>query len=162
MSSSRKAVYPGSFDPIHMGHLDIIQRIAKVFDEVIVLIAAAPEKSALFSVEERKDMLKQVLGHLPNVRIDAHEGLTVDYMKKEQARVLIRGLRAVMDFEYETSMANMNKKLSPDVETLLVFSTPEFYYLSSRGVKEVVRNRGSVHGLVPALVEKALQNKAGR
>ncbi|MBX2996405.1 MAG: pantetheine-phosphate adenylyltransferase [Bdellovibrionaceae bacterium] len=161
MTSVRRAVYPGSFDPIHLGHLDIIHRIAKVFDEVIVLIAVAPDKGSLFSIDERKELLRRSLTDLKNVKVESHEGLTVDYMRTQDASVIIRGLRAVMDFEYETSMANMNKKLSPEIETLLVFSKPEFYYVSSRGVKEVVRNKGSVHGLVPDAVETALKAKFG-
>ena len=162
MPNAKRAVYPGSFDPIHLGHLDIIERIAKVFDEVIVLIAVAPDKSSsLFTVEERQDLLNKSLSHLKNVRVDSHSGLTVDYMKAQKVNVIIRGLRAVMDFEYETSMANMNKKLSPDIETLLVFSKPEFYYVSSRGVKEVVRNKGSVQGLVPDAALAALNKKYG-
>lgn len=161
MKNTRRAVYPGSFDPIHLGHLDIIERISKVFDEVVVLIAASPEKPALFTVEERKTLLTQSLRHLPNLRVDSFEGLTVDYAKKIQAGVLIRGLRAVVDFEYEISMANMNRKLVGEIETMLVFSAPEFYFISSRGVKEVARNKGSVEGLVPAVVEKALRTKVG-
>lgn len=161
MKNTRRAVYPGSFDPIHLGHLDIIERISKVFDEVVVLIAVSPEKPALFSVEERKSLLTQSLEHLPNVKVDSFEGLTVDYAKKIQAGVLIRGLRAVVDFEYEISMANMNRKLVGDIETMLVFSAPEFYFISSRGVKEVARNKGSVAGLVPVGVEKALSIKVG-
>jgi pantetheine-phosphate adenylyltransferase len=159
-SAARRAVYPGSFDPIHLGHLDIIQRISKVFDEVIVLIAVSPDKTSLFTVEERKDLLRKSLSHLPNVRIESHGGLTVDFMRAHDAKVIIRGLRAVVDFEYEISMANMNRKLAPDIETMLVFASPEYYFISSRGVKEVHRNRGSLAGLVPPLVEQAMAKRS--
>ena len=157
--SPRRAVYPGSFDPIHLGHLDIIQRIAKLFDEVIVLIAVAPDKNSLFSIEERKVLLRKALEHLPNVSVDSHASLTVDYMREKKAGVIIRGLRAVVDFEYEISMANMNRKLAPEIETMLVFASPEFYFISSRGVKEVARNNGSLAGLVPPLVDEAVQKR---
>lgn len=157
--SPRRAVYPGSFDPIHLGHLDIIQRISKLFEEVIVLIAVAPDKSSMFTVEERKKMLEKSLSHLKNVRVDSHSGLTVDYLHSQKAGVVIRGLRAVVDFEYEISMANMNRKLAADIETLLVFSSPEYYFISSRGVKEVARNKGSLAGLVPDSVIEALNTR---
>lgn len=158
--SSRRAVYPGSFDPIHMGHLDIIQRISKLFDEVIVLIAVAPDKASLFSIEERKELLLQSLSHLPNVQVDSHQGLTVDYLRAKKAGILIRGLRAVVDFEFEISMANMNRKLAADIETLLVFSAPEYYFISSRGVKEVAKNNGALTGLVPPAVAAAIQKRS--
>lgn len=158
--SPKKAVYPGSFDPIHLGHLDIIQRISKLFDEVTVLIAVSPEKSSLFSVEERKELLRESLAHLKNVKVDSYGGLTVDYLRAQKAGVLVRGLRAVVDFEYEISMANMNRKLAPDIETLLVFSAPEYYFISSRGVKEVARNQGSLVGLVPDTVARAVSKRS--
>jgi pantetheine-phosphate adenylyltransferase len=157
--SPRRAVYPGSFDPVHLGHLDIIQRISKLFEEVIVLVAVSPDKPSFFSVEERKEILRKSLSHLPNVKVDSHGGLTVDYLRAQKAGVLVRGLRAVVDFEYEISMANMNRKLAPDIETLLVFSAPEFYFISSRGVKEVARNNGTLTGLVPNSVIDALKNR---
>ena len=157
--SSRRAVYPGSFDPIHVGHVDIIQRISKLYDEVIVLIAVAPDKSSLFSIDERKELIRNSLKHLSNVTVDSHSSLTVEYMRTKKAGVIIRGLRAVVDFEYEISMANMNRKLAPEIETMLVFASPEFYFISSRGVKEVARNKGSLAGLVPTVVEKAVVQK---
>lgn len=159
MTRVRRAVYPGSFDPIHDGHVDIINRIAKIFDEVTVLVAVSPDKGALFSIEERETLLKKSLSHLKNVKVDSFSGLTMEYMKKKKAHILVRGLRAVMDFEYETSMANMNRHLDPKVETFLVFSAPEYSFLSSRGIKEVVRNQGSVKNLVPSAVETALRQK---
>jgi len=153
------AVYPGSFDPITNGHLDIIQRIAQVYDQVIVLVAHSSQKSSLFTVNERMKMLKDALKHLKNVSVDHHQGLTVDYMKKKKAQVIVRGLRAVVDFEYEMTLASMNKKLAPQVETTLVFASPEYYYVSSRGVKEVALHGGSLEGLVPKSVEKKLRER---
>lgn len=156
---SNIAVYPGSFDPITMGHVDIINRLTPLYDEVIVLIAQSSQKQAMFTVEERKDLIEKSLAGAKNVKVDIFDGLTVDYMKKVNARVIVRGLRAVVDFEYEMTMANMNKKLAPDIETLLVFASPEYYYISSRGVKEVAVNGGALKGLVPQVVIEAMQNK---
>lgn len=156
---SKVAVYPGSFDPITMGHVDIIQRLSKVFDRVIVLVSESSQKAHLFSAEERKKMIQETLKNTKNVEVDISGGLTVDYLKKVKAQVVVRGLRAVVDFEYEMTMANMNKKLAPEIETLLVFASPEYYYISSRGVKEVAVNKGSLEGLVPDHVDKALKIK---
>lgn len=153
------AVYPGSFDPITMGHVDIINRISSMYDQVIVLIAQSSQKQSLFNVEERKQLIEQSLSHLKNIKVDIFEGLTVDYMKRVNAQVIVRGLRAVVDFEYEMTMANMNKKLAPDLETMLVFASPEYYYISSRGVKEVAINGGSLKDLVPDIVIEALAKK---
>jgi pantetheine-phosphate adenylyltransferase len=153
------AVYPGSFDPITLGHVDIIRRIAKIFDEVVVLIARSSDKSALFSAPERQKLIEQSLKSLPNVRVDSHDGLTVEYARKIGAKILVRGLRAVVDFEYEASMGNINKTIDPEIETLLVFSAPEFYFISSRMVKDVAKNKGPVHELVPAHVVGPLQKK---
>jgi len=154
--AERVAIYPGSFDPITMGHVDIIERVARVFDRVIVLIASAPDKQGLFSPRERKTLIDESLSHLSNVEVDIHDGLTIDYARRRKANVLVRGLRAVVDFEYEVSMANMNFKLDPEIETLLVFARPEFYFLSSRSVKEVARHQGKLEGLVPEPVQKSL------
>lgn len=153
------AVYPGSFDPITNGHLDIIQRISKLFDHTIILVAQSSQKSSLFTVEERKAMLEDSLKDIPNVSVDIFNGLTVDYMKKKNAQVIVRGLRAVVDFEYEMTLASMNRKLAPEIETALVFASPEFYYVSSRGVKEVAVNGGSLQGLVPLHVEQKLKER---
>lgn len=155
----RIAVYPGSFDPIHQGHVDIIERMAPVFDRVIILIAQSSQKQSLFSVEERKKMIEQTLQHVKNVEVDTFAGLTVDYMKQKNAQIIVRGLRAVVDFEYEMTMASMNKKLAPQIETMLVFAKPEFYYISSRGVKEVAINGGNLDGLVPEDVARLLNLK---
>ena len=156
---SRVAVYPGSFDPITVGHVDIINRISPLYDQVIILIANSPQKTAMFSAEERKVLIEKSLSHLKNVKVDLFDGLTVEYMKKHKAQVIVRGLRAVSDFEYEMTMSSMNKKLSPDIETLLVFASPEYYFISSRGVKEVAINGGALNGLVPEVVAEAMHKK---
>lgn len=155
----KKAVYPGSFDPITQGHVDIIERLTHIFSDITVLVAQSSQKSAEFTAIERKVLIEKSLGPLQGVRVDIYEGLTIDYMAKNQAQVIVRGLRAVSDFEYEMTMASMNKKLAPDIETMLVFARPEYYYISSRGVKEVARNGGDLAGLVPAPVIDAVLSK---
>ncbi len=155
----KKAIYPGSFDPITNGHIDIIKRISKQFDEVVVLISESTQKNYLFSVIERKNLIQQCLGDLKNISVDHFNGLTVDYAKKVNAQVIVRGLRAVVDFEYEMTMASMNKKLNSNIETMLVFASPESYFISSRGVKEVAKFNGSLEGLVPPHVIPQLQLK---
>lgn len=158
---SRKsvAVYPGSFDPITLGHIDIIKRISKLYDSVIILIAKSPDKPGLYSVDERKELILKSLPGIKNIQVDSHEGLTVDYLQSIGAKLIVRGLRAVVDFEYELSMANINKKLAPDIETILVFSAPEYYFISSRAVKEVAQHGGDLEGLVPSPVKDSLQKK---
>lgn len=156
---SKVAVYPGSFDPITLGHVDIIQRISHLYEETVVLISQSPNKASLFSAQERKELIEKSLSHLKNVRVDIHDGLTVDYMKSKKANIIVRGLRAVVDFEYEMTMANMNKMLAPNVETMLVFADPKYYFISSRGVKEVAQHKGPLHGLVPEVVAQALIQK---
>ncbi len=153
---NKVAVYPGSFDPITLGHVDIIQRLSLVFEKVIVLVAKSSTKPGLFTPEERKALIQKTLKDFKNVQVDIFEGLTVDYLKKEKAKVIVRGLRAVVDFEYEMTMASMNKKLEPEIETMLMFAAPEYYYISSRGVKEVAANGGRLLGLVPELVIEPL------
>lgn len=153
------AVYPGSFDPITNGHLDIIERISEHFDQVIILVASSSQKNSLFSAEERKKLIEKSLSRNKKIKVDIFDGLTVDYMKKVNSSVIVRGLRAVMDFEYELTLASMNKRLSPKIETMLVFASPELYYVSSRGVKEIALNKGSLKGLVPLHVEKALKER---
>lgn len=159
---SKIAVYPGSFDPITIGHLDIIERISHIFDHVIVLVAEANEKKYLFNAEERAGYIKKVTAPNKKIEVDIFEGLTVEYMKKRQAHVIVRGLRAVADFEYEGTLASMNRRLAPDIETFMVFSRPEYYFISSRGVKEVARNGGDLTGLVPDFVKDDLLKKLYR
>lgn len=158
----KTAVYPGSFDPIHNGHVDIIERLAQLYDRVIVLVSESAQKQHLFLIEERIELVRQSLKHLKNVEVDSHQGLTVDYMQDKRASVIIRGLRAVVDFEYEMTMASMNKKLNKEVHTLLMFASPEHYYISSRGVKEIAKHGGDIKGLVPEPVTKALQSRVGK
>lgn len=154
------AIYPGSFDPITNGHLDIIQRGAKLFDEVIVAILVNPEKAPLFSVGERVAMIQTILNHqFANVRVDTFEGLLVEYAVKQNAQVIVRGIRAVSDYEYELQMALMNRRLEPRIETVFMMPAEAYTYLSSRLVREVSKFGGSVEGLVPRLVEQRLREK---
>ena len=146
---SKIAVYPGSFDPVTTGHLDIIGRISRIFDKVIILTAESTQKKYLFTVHERAAFLKKALVEFKNVEVDLFSGLTVDYMRKMKAHVIVRGLRAVADFEYEGTLANMNFRLAPEIETFMIFSRPEYYFISSRAVKEVGRSNGNLKGLVP-------------
>lgn len=156
---SHIAVYPGSFDPITIGHVDIIQRLARIFDKVIVLVAQAGDKKYMFTAEERAQFIQAEISHLKNVEVDFFSGLTVDYMKKKNAKVIVRGMRAVADFEYEGALASMNKTLAPEIETFMIFSRPEYYFISSRGVKEVAKNKGELNGLVPEKVKNELIKK---
>lgn len=157
-----KAVVPGSFDPVTSGHIDVIERAARVFGEVIVALAPNPTKEPLFTVEERIKMLREVTGHVPNVRIDAFDGLLVDYVRSQGAQVIVKGLRAVSDFEFEFQMALMNRKLTPDVETVFMMTGAEYSYLSSSIVREIAALGGSVKGLVPKTVERYLMKKLRR
>ena len=157
-----KAVYPGSFDPITLGHIDIITRMQRIFGEVTVVIAQSSRKTCLFTAQERKVLAEQALKSVNGVKVAIHEGLTTDYVRRVKAGVIVRGLRAVSDFEYELVMANMNKKLAPEIETMIVFAAPQFYYISSNTVKEVAINGGSVKDLVPANVDRALKAKFKR
>ncbi len=149
---SKIAVYPGSFDPITTGHLDIIERISHIFDQVIVLVADSNEKNYLFTAKERASYLMRATENNKKVEVDVFQGLTVEYMKRRKAHVIVRGLRAVADFEYEGTLASMNRRLAPEIETFMIFSRPEFYFISSRGVKEVARNGGELKGLVPDFI----------
>jgi pantetheine-phosphate adenylyltransferase len=154
-----KAIYPGSFDPLTNGHLDLIERGSKIFGELVVAILRNSEKAPLFSVEERMEMLKATTSHLGNVRVDTFEGLLVDYVAKQDASVVLRGIRAISDYEYELQMALMNRKLSPNIETVFMMPADTYSYLSSRLVKEVFQLGGSVRGLVPEIVEERLREK---
>lgn len=159
MSSEKIAVYPGSFDPITNGHIDIIERGLAIFDEVIVAIAKNSAKRALFTLKEREKMIKETMSGTKRVRVDIFDGLLVDYVESVGAGAVIRGLRAVSDFEYEFQMAITNRKLGKKVETVFLMSTEKYSYLSSRIVKEVASYGGSISGMVPDIVIKALKKK---
>lgn len=153
------AVYPGSFDPITNGHLDIIERGSRLFDRVIVAILGNPEKAPLFSVEERVSLIAASVSSLPNVTVEAFSGLLVNYVRSRGAQVIVRGLRAVSDFEYEFQMALMNRRLDPEVETVFMMPAEAYSYLSARLVKEVASLGGDVSGLVPAPVARAIADR---
>ncbi len=153
------AICPGSFDPVTNGHLDIIRRGAKVFEEIVVTVFNNQSKSPLFTVEERKQLLEETLKDLPNVRVDSSSGLLMDYAREVGATAVIRGLRAVSDFEYEMQITSMNRKLNEDVETLFMMTNTKYSFLSSSMVKEAAKYQGNISGLVPELVEEALQKK---
>ena len=157
----RRAIYPGSFDPITNGHLDVIERARKLFDEVVVAVAHNDEKQPLFSLTDRLDLLRETAGKIDNVRIAEFEGLLVEFARNEEAGIVIRGLRAISDFEFEFQMALMNRKLDFAVETIFLMPKEEYTYLSSRIVKEIARLGGDVSGFAPACVAKALGRKFG-
>lgn len=154
-----KAIYAGSFDPITLGHLDIIRRIAPLFSELVVVVANSQRKQYLFSLEERVQLIRDNLKELPRVQIDKCDGLITDYAINAGARVMVRGLRAVSDFEYEFAMANMNKRLADAIETMIVFTRPEYSFVASTMVKEVAHHGGDLSNLVPANVISALNFK---
>jgi pantetheine-phosphate adenylyltransferase len=151
--------HPGSFDPLTNGHVDIIRRGARLFDRIIIAVLVNLEKAPLFTVPERVEIAREIFTGNTNVEVDTFDGLLVDYARKRGAGVIVKGLRAVSDFEFEMQMALMNRKLSPDVETVFMMPTQPYTYVSSRLVKEVVALGGSVHGLVPESVEKRLREK---
>jgi len=153
------AVYPGSFDPLTNGHVDIIARGARLFDRIIVAILVNAEKSPLFSMAERVDIARAVFRNHPNVEVDTFDGLLVDYVARRQANVIVRGLRAVSDFEYEFQMALMNRELASTIETVFMMPAVKYSYISSRLIKEVFALGGKVHGLVPDMVEARLREK---
>jgi pantetheine-phosphate adenylyltransferase len=156
---STLAVYPGSFDPLTNGHVDIIERGARLFDRIIVAILVNAEKSPLFSMAERVEISRAVFKNHPNVEVDTFDGLLVDYVARRQANVIVRGLRAVSDFEYEFQMALMNRELAPTIETVFMMPAVKYSYISSRLIKEVFALGGKVHGLVPDMVEARLREK---
>lgn len=143
------AVVPGSFDPITIGHLDIIKRVTKLYDKVIVGIVVNPNKKALFSLEDRVKMVKETIADMRNIEVDSFDGLLVEFVKMHDAHVIIRGLRAVSDFEREFQMAQLNRKLDPDIETTFMMASPEYTYLSSSVIKEIAMYGGNVSELVP-------------
>jgi pantetheine-phosphate adenylyltransferase len=157
--SRKTAVYPGSFDPITFGHLDIINRALKVFDEVVIAVSRNKKKTPLFSVEERVELIRAVMAGNDRVKIDTFDGLLVDYVRERKAQAIIRGLRAISDFEYELQMAQINRSISKDVETVFLMTSVFYSFLSSSIVKEVSSLNGPVDGLVPPVVKKALEAK---
>jgi pantetheine-phosphate adenylyltransferase len=162
MNQRRIAVYPGSFDPVTYGHLDIIERGLEVFDEIIIAVAQNVEKKGLFTTEERIGLIREAIGNNPRLRVDTFEGLLVDYVVNQGARVILRGLRAVSDFEYEFQIAQMNHNLRREVETLFMMTSVPYGYLSSSIVKEVASLKGPVETLVPPPVFRALAEKYSR
>ena len=156
---TRIAVYPGSFDPLTNGHVDIILRGAHIFDKIVLALLVNVDKNPLFSLEERVEITRKVFQEYPNVEVDTFVGLLVDYAKRRDIGVIVRGLRAISDFEYELQMALMNRRLSPETETVFMMPAEQYTYVSSRLVKEVFALGGSVSGLVPEVVEERLKEK---
>jgi pantetheine-phosphate adenylyltransferase len=156
---STLAVYPGSFDPLTNGHVDIITRGARLFDRIIVAILVNAEKTPLFSIAERVEIARAVFKDYPNVEVDTFDGLLVDYVEKRKARVIVRGLRAISDFEFEFQLALMNRRLNSEIETVFMMPAEQYSYISSRLIKEVFALGGRVHGLVPDMVEARLRDK---
>ncbi len=159
----RRAIYPGSFDPVTNGHLDIIERGCKLFDEIIVSILVNPDKQPFFTLEERREMLGEVLQDISQgnctVRVDSFRGLLVNYAVAQQADVIVRGIRAISDYEYELQMALMNRRLEPGIETVFMMPAETYSYVSSRLVKEVFQLGGTVTGLVPPVIERRMKEK---
>ena len=160
--AGRTAVYPGSFDPLTNGHVDIIERGARLFDRIVVAVLLNVEKTPLFTVEERVAMIRDVFRASPNVEVDTFNGLLVDYARRKRASAIVRGLRAVSDFEYEFQMALMNRRLEPRLETVFMMPAEQYTYISSRLIKEVFMLDGTVGGLVPPIVEDRLREKQAR
>ncbi|KYH29925.1 MULTISPECIES: pantetheine-phosphate adenylyltransferase [Clostridium] len=156
------AVYPGSFDPITNGHLDIIERAAKIFDEVIVAVLINPDKKGLFTIEERVELIKRVTKNIKNVKVESFYGLLVNYMKEKNAQVIVKGLRAVSDFEYEFQMALMNKKLDASIETCFMMTNAKYSYLSSSSIKQVVMFGGCIEDLVPSEIVNDIVDKINK
>ena len=159
MACTKIAVYPGSFDPVTNGHIDLIRRGAKVFDELYVAVACNQEKNTLFTVCERMEMIQEIFSDNPQVKVSTFDGLLINYVQKMNAHAIIRGLRAVSDFEYEFQMALMNRNLAPAVETFFMMSKDTYMYVSSRIVKELASLGGTVSGLVHPLVEERIKKK---
>jgi pantetheine-phosphate adenylyltransferase len=158
----RIAVYPGSFDPLTLGHLDIILRGARVFDKVIVAVLSNIQKSSMFTVEERLGMIRKVLGKYDNIEVRSFEGLLVDFMEEAGATIILKGLRAVSDFDYELQMAHINKELSKDVETVLMMTNPKYSYISSSNIKQIVHFNGDITNFVPEEILDEIYIKAER
>ena len=157
----RTAIYPGSFDPVTNGHVDIVERGLKVFDKIIVAILRNPAKEALFTVEERKEMIETSLNRNSNVEIDVFDGLLVDYAKKRNAVAILRGMRAVSDFEYEFQLALMNRKLNREIQTVFLMTGLRWIFISSSIIKEAASFGGNINGMVPPIVSRKLKEKFG-
>jgi pantetheine-phosphate adenylyltransferase len=155
----RTVIYPGSFDPLTNGHLDVVQRAAKLFDRVIVAVAKNDSKNPLFTLQERQGLVAKCVKHMPNVEVDSFDGLLVEYVEARSAQAIIRGLRAVSDFEFEFQLALMNRKLNERVETIFMMPKDTYTFLSSRIVKEIARLGGNVSSFVPPLVEALLKER---
>ena len=153
------AIYPGSFDPVTFGHIDIIKRASKLFDSLTVSVLENKAKSSLFSADERVKMLKESVKDLPNVRIESFGGLLIDYCKENQIHIIIRGLRAVTDFEYELQIAQTNRVIAPDIDTVFLTTNLKYSYLSSSIVKEIASYDGDIHSFIDPLVEKEIRRK---
>ena len=145
-------VYPGSFDPVTLGHVDLIERASRLFPEMIVAVLNNPDKRGTFSTEQRMEMLKKACSHLPNVRIDSFGGLLVDYMRAQEADIVLRGLRAVTDFENEFQMAQVNRQIAPEIETLFLMTSPNYAYISSSAVRQIASFKGDISTLVPGCI----------
>jgi pantetheine-phosphate adenylyltransferase len=158
----RTVIYPGSFDPLTNGHLDVVQRAAKLFDKVIVAVAQNDTKQGLFSLEERVVLVKEAIAHIPNTEADMFEGLLVNYVEKREGQAVVRGLRAVSDFEFEFQLALMNRKLNARIETIFMMPKETYTFLSSRMVKEIARLGGDISSFVPPHVQKALHERLNR
>lgn len=153
------AVYPGSFDPITNGHLDLIQRCAPLVDRLVVAVLRNAHKHPLFTLEERVEMMRDVLQPFPNVEVDSFDGLLVDYARRKNAQLLLRGIRAISDYEYELQMALMNRRLAPEIETMFMMAGEAYSFISSKLVKEVIGLGGNINGLVPLSVEEKLKQR---
>ncbi len=154
-----KVIYPGTFDPVTNGHLNLIERTHEMFDEVVIGVAASPSKNTMFTLEERVALMEEVVAHLPGVTVKGFSGLLVDFARQEQAKVLIRGLRTTVDFEYEFGLTNMYRKLLPGIESVFLTPEEEFAFLSSTIVREVAIHGGSIEQFVPAAVTNAIEKK---
>ena len=158
----RRAVFAGSFDPVTTGHIDIVERAAAMFDELIVCIFHNVQKEGCFPLDDRIQFLREATAHVPNARVDVFSGLLTDYMKRENARVVVRGLRSVKDFEYEENHAAMVRHLMPESDTIFLLTRPDLTFVSSSGVRELIRFRGPVQGIVPPSVERAILKLYGK
>ena len=159
MKAALTAIYPGSFDPLTNGHLDIIERGRKIFDHFVVAVLKNPHKQPLFTPEERKEMIEEAVKCFSNVEVEIFDGLLVNFAREKKCQVIIRGLRAISDYEYETQIAVTNRKMAPEIETLFLPTSTEFSYLNSTVVKEIASFGGCIRGLVPPVVEKRLRDK---